>query len=219
MLQAHAEEGTYLPPVADQTVAKECGACHMVFPPQLLPARSWQKLMADLSSHFGEDASLADPARARLWPIWSPMPPTARRRGTASASCAGLSAADTPLRISATPFWQRAHDELSAAHSPAHRSSRPPIAPPVTRPQTGAISPSLSKEDPVQSLIGHWCDAAAHGTGVGSVCPRLPLDLGDRLRRGLPVRRRLPGALSSWWPANEFAGTIAHSAQAIRQHE
>ena len=97
LLPAHAEEGAYLPPVADATVAKECGACHMVFPPQLLPARSWQKLMADLSSHFGEDASLADPGPTddhglsgrpcRRWPGGA---------AAASASCAGLSAADTP---------------------------------------------------------------------------------------------------------------------------
>lgn len=39
--------------------AKECGACHMAFPPQFLPSGSWREIMAGLSNHFGEDASLA----------------------------------------------------------------------------------------------------------------------------------------------------------------
>ena len=117
LLQARAEEGTYLPPVTDQTVAKECGACHMVFPPQLLPARSWQKLMADLSSHFGEDATLADPARQTITSYLVAHAADGPQTRDGKRFLRGLSAADTPQRISATPFWQRAHDEVSAAQS------------------------------------------------------------------------------------------------------
>jgi cytochrome c553 len=44
-----------------QTNAKwqtECGGCHMAFPPGLLPATSWKKVMTGLDKHFGTDASL-----------------------------------------------------------------------------------------------------------------------------------------------------------------
>ena len=44
-------------PVRDKVVIKECGACHMAFQPQMLPKRSWEKIMTGLSDHFGEDAS------------------------------------------------------------------------------------------------------------------------------------------------------------------
>src|SRR4051794_36311846 len=45
-------------------LAKECGACHMVFQPELLPARSWTALMGGLANHFGENAALdADTTR------------------------------------------------------------------------------------------------------------------------------------------------------------
>ena len=37
---------------------QECGSCHVAFPPGLLPAASWQRLMAGLGRHFGSDASL-----------------------------------------------------------------------------------------------------------------------------------------------------------------
>jgi cytochrome c553 len=36
----------------------ECGSCHLAFPPGLLPAASWKKVMTGLDQHFGTDASL-----------------------------------------------------------------------------------------------------------------------------------------------------------------
>lgn len=37
----------------------ECSGCHLAFPPGLLPAASWQKVMTGLDKHFGTDASLS----------------------------------------------------------------------------------------------------------------------------------------------------------------
>jgi len=42
----------------DPQTIEECGACHMVYPPKLLGAKSWQTLLTNLDNHFGEDASL-----------------------------------------------------------------------------------------------------------------------------------------------------------------
>lgn len=39
---------------------QECAACHTAYPPGLLPAASWQRLMGGLGKHFGVDASLDD---------------------------------------------------------------------------------------------------------------------------------------------------------------
>ena len=44
--------------VTDKTYIEECGSCHMVYPPTLLPGRSWQKIMSELDDHFGENAEL-----------------------------------------------------------------------------------------------------------------------------------------------------------------
>lgn len=49
-----------LPAPMHESVAEECGACHMAFPASLLPAESWRYLVANLDDHFGEDASLSD---------------------------------------------------------------------------------------------------------------------------------------------------------------
>ena len=51
-----------LPPIASDAVKSECSECHMAFQSQLLPKRSWVKIMATLENYFGEDASM-DPAR------------------------------------------------------------------------------------------------------------------------------------------------------------
>lgn len=37
---------------------QECAACHIAYPPGLLPAASWQSLMGTLERHYGTDASL-----------------------------------------------------------------------------------------------------------------------------------------------------------------
>lgn len=37
---------------------EECASCHVAYPPQLLTAPGWQKVMAQLDKHYGVDASL-----------------------------------------------------------------------------------------------------------------------------------------------------------------
>src|SRR6476469_2775135 len=48
---------------------QECAACHVAYPPGLLPAASWQRLMDGLPRHFGTDASL-EPAQVRELSAW-----------------------------------------------------------------------------------------------------------------------------------------------------
>lgn len=38
--------------------ASECASCHVAYPPGMLPAASWNRLMQDLPRHFGTDASV-----------------------------------------------------------------------------------------------------------------------------------------------------------------
>ena len=104
---ARAESG--FRPVQDEVTLKECSDCHMAFPPGLLPARSWQALMAGLGNHFGENATL-DEATARHI--------TAYLAANAADSdpryryvLRGLAGDAVPLRISDTPWWIRQHNE------------------------------------------------------------------------------------------------------------
>lgn len=48
---------------------QECASCHVAYPPGLLPAASWQRLMSNLPQHFGTDASL-DAASVQQLTTW-----------------------------------------------------------------------------------------------------------------------------------------------------
>ena len=61
-----AADGPRLLPIKDPVVAKECSACHMLYPAGLLPARSWAAITANLTDHFGDNAELDAPATQRV---------------------------------------------------------------------------------------------------------------------------------------------------------
>jgi Dihaem cytochrome c len=91
----------------EQAFTSECGACHFAFPPQFLPVRSWQAIMAGLDSHFGENASL-DPDTAKQITEYL----VANAAGPGSPVLRGLDPQDTPLRITETRLWNRIHHEI-----------------------------------------------------------------------------------------------------------
>ena len=102
------------PPVpAEETTVQQCGACHMPYPPQMLPARSWGNLMADLSHHFGEDASLSDQDRAAITAYLTAHAADSPGGGQEGERyLARLNRLVTPLRITDMPFWRYRHREI-----------------------------------------------------------------------------------------------------------
>jgi hypothetical protein len=56
----HKYEKGGFAPASNSTYLKECGDCHFTYLPGMLPARSWQALMAKANNeHFGESLLLA----------------------------------------------------------------------------------------------------------------------------------------------------------------
>lgn len=105
---AKAEDGEGAPrAVTDKTVLKECGACHMAFPPGLLPARSWRALMGGLDNHFGENAALDEVTAKRITDYL--VANAADADNGNRRVLRGVKASDTPLRITETPWWVREH--------------------------------------------------------------------------------------------------------------
>lgn len=86
----------------------ECAACHMAYPPGLLPAASWQRLMNNLPRHFGTDASV-DAATLKL--LSDHLAATA-----GSFKKVVRDPAPPPEdRISRAPWFVREHGELAPA--------------------------------------------------------------------------------------------------------
>jgi len=93
---------------------QECGACHFAYQPGLLPARSWQRVMAGLEDHFGDNAELdaADTAAIVEWLQANAADTSDYHRSRSFA--ASIPASEAPLRVTATRYFERKHDELPA---------------------------------------------------------------------------------------------------------
>lgn len=94
-------------PTNDAVVVKECSACHMLYPPGFLSAQSWTRLMAGLSDHFGENATLDEATKKHI---------TDYLVANAAKTSPGLvsSSAEPPIRISELPWFKREHREVGA---------------------------------------------------------------------------------------------------------
>jgi len=102
-------------PVTDPAYKKECGSCHMAYPPGLLPARSWQKIVANLADHFGDNAELPkeDANKILAYLNANAADKSEGKRSRQIMSSIGNS---TPLRISEMSYIKRRHHELSRRH-------------------------------------------------------------------------------------------------------
>lgn len=63
---ARADRGPLLPADAPAAYAQECASCHAPYPPGMLPAASWKRLMAGLDRHYGSDAALEPVTRTQI---------------------------------------------------------------------------------------------------------------------------------------------------------
>lgn len=57
-LPALADGGRAMPGTVPPAYTQECASCHVAYPPGMLPARSWQRVMSGLDRHYGTDATL-----------------------------------------------------------------------------------------------------------------------------------------------------------------
>jgi hypothetical protein len=96
----------------DALYIEECGACHLAYPPGLLPTASGRGIMAGLEDHFGENAELDEESAAH---ISSYLEREALRSGeptTMSKMLRNLPA-EPPLRITEFPAFLSAHQEIA----------------------------------------------------------------------------------------------------------
>ena len=98
---------------ANPTYGDECAACHMAYPPSLLPADSWSGLMQTLSDHFGEDASLDAATTAELT-AWL-RANAAESADTKPAHVFARTARQAPFTLTETPFWRETHAGIDKA--------------------------------------------------------------------------------------------------------
>lgn len=101
-----AADALRLAPVKDSVVAKECSACHMLYPAGL---RSWSAIIAELANHFGDNAELDATTAQRVADYLAAN--AAGGVGISSKVLRGLDPALVPKRITELPWWIRKHEK------------------------------------------------------------------------------------------------------------
>jgi polyferredoxin len=90
-----------------------CGECHMAYQPQMLPKRSWKKMMKTLADHFGTDASLEPAEKERITRyLMLHAGDNMHFFGKASKFALSVPPSKSPLRISETPYFIKEHREI-----------------------------------------------------------------------------------------------------------
>lgn len=90
--------------VTSPKLKEECGSCHIVYPPNMLPASSWRALMANLNKHFGSDASLDNATQRELSALLQDLSGGREENNSSGRPI---------LRISETSWFLDEHDEVS----------------------------------------------------------------------------------------------------------
>lgn len=116
---AHADKHG-LPAATPKLYLDECGSCHVAYPPQLLGPEDWQRVMARLDRHYGDNATLDEATRRTLEAFL-----VREAGGRAKLGAGGTARADEPPRLTQTAWFARKHREVSrrdwqAAKTPAN---------------------------------------------------------------------------------------------------
>ncbi|SBT05879.1 Diheme cytochrome c [Candidatus Accumulibacter aalborgensis] len=112
--RAQAGGSHYFAPVSDAVVKEECGGCHLAFPPSMLPASSWQRMMSDLKNHFGDDASVDAATAAHITGYLVANAGDTGGRRYSDKLLRGTPTTKAPLRITELTRWVREHREVPA---------------------------------------------------------------------------------------------------------
>ena len=93
-----------LPANAPASYTAECGSCHLPYPPALLAANDWRRILAGLNEHFGSDAAIDPQNKQEITAFLE------RHAGDAGR----LGSAGNPPRITQTTRFVRKHREVPA---------------------------------------------------------------------------------------------------------
>lgn len=110
---ASTDRGQTFPNVTHALWKEECGACHMLYSPGMLPARSWVRMMRELEDHFGDNASLLPEKAAEIREFLvnaaadNPQATLYMRRLAST-----IPATEAPQRFSESHFFHYIHDDI-----------------------------------------------------------------------------------------------------------
>ena len=98
-------DGPRMPAQMLPSYTAECAACHTAYPPGMLPAQSWQRIMKGLDHHYGSDASLDEKTVAEI----------GRWLQTHAGTYKRVSEAPPQDRLTRSVWFERKHRKIEPA--------------------------------------------------------------------------------------------------------
>ena len=97
--------------VQNESFVKECSSCHTLYPPHLLPKKSWELLMSDLENHFGDDASISEELNKNILAF---LVNNSAETSTIKSSFKFLNSIKNQdiIAMTKTTYWERTHKEI-----------------------------------------------------------------------------------------------------------
>jgi len=111
---AHAEKHGVLSGDMPTSYRAECSACHVAFPPDLLPADAWRRIMDNLADHYGVDARIDTSPRTEIESF------LVRNAGRTLR----FRKHGDPLRLTATLWFHRTHGRVKILFNDSQVGSR-----------------------------------------------------------------------------------------------
>ncbi|HYN79005.1 MAG TPA: cytochrome C [Lamprocystis sp. (in: g-proteobacteria)] len=106
--------GPTFAPMTNERYGAECSGCHVAFPPELLPADAWGRVIDTLKNHFGDNASLDPAATKELRGYLTANAGKGNSTKGPHAIAAKTPTSDNPPRITDTDYFHGRHNEISA---------------------------------------------------------------------------------------------------------
>jgi len=100
-----ADGGVRMPAPLNPVYKNECGSCHTAYPPGMLPAASWKRIMSGLERHYGVDATLEPSVVMQLSQWLETNASQGRKTGVAPPED----------RITRSPWFVKEHREVAPA--------------------------------------------------------------------------------------------------------
>jgi cytochrome b len=95
-----------------QDFSKECGSCHITYPPFLLPKSSWTLMMSDLENHFGDDASIDKQTNLSILSFLNENSAQTSSQKAAFKILKSLKENKSTIAITKTPYWEKKHKKI-----------------------------------------------------------------------------------------------------------
>ena len=100
----------HLKPVDNPTYKEICGDCHFAYQPELLPSGSWEKILAGLADHNGEEIEINQESKKIISEYLKANSAEYSSTKTAVKIMKSLRG-QTPMRITDVPYIRHRHED------------------------------------------------------------------------------------------------------------